>query len=99
VVRLAFARVAGARQRFERTPLYFKEIRLVDSNAFGVEEFDGMRLHATAHCRDMVDRGKFDLSTLLTHRFRLQDYRRAFLTMNKQARHGTVKAVFDFELA
>ena len=28
-------------QRFEWTPLYFKEIAVIGSNAFGVEEFEG----------------------------------------------------------
>ena len=30
-------------QRFEWTPLYFKEIAVIGSNAFGVEEFEGRR--------------------------------------------------------
>ena len=33
-------------QRFEWTPLYFKEIQVVGSNAFGVEEWRGRRQHA-----------------------------------------------------
>ena len=28
--------------RFEWTPLYFKEVKLIGSNAFGVEEYDGV---------------------------------------------------------
>ncbi|MFP8874185.1 MAG: alcohol dehydrogenase catalytic domain-containing protein, partial [Myxococcota bacterium] len=33
-------------RRFEWTPLYFKEIALVGSNGFGVEEYDGRKQHA-----------------------------------------------------
>jgi len=33
----------GAPKRFEWTPLYFKEVELVGSNAFGVEEVEGVR--------------------------------------------------------
>lgn len=33
-------------RKFEWTPLYFKEIRLIGSNAFGVEKLDGRRQHA-----------------------------------------------------
>ena len=33
-------------RRFEWTPLYFKEIAVIGSNAFGVEEFEGARRHS-----------------------------------------------------
>jgi threonine dehydrogenase-like Zn-dependent dehydrogenase len=87
----------GTPARFEWTPLYFKEVRLLGSNAFGVEDLDGVRQHAMAHYLRLAAQGTFDLSSLVTHRFRLQDYREAFLTMHTKARHGAVKAVFDFE--
>ena len=38
-----------APERWEWSPLYFKEISWVGSNAFGVEEVDGVRLHGIAH--------------------------------------------------
>ena len=40
--------------RWEWSPLYFKEINWVGSNAFGVEEVDGVRKHAIAHYLDLV---------------------------------------------
>jgi threonine dehydrogenase-like Zn-dependent dehydrogenase len=57
--------------RFEWTPWYFKELRLVGSNAFGVEEVDGVRLHAIEHYLRLVEEGRIDLTGMLTHRFRL----------------------------
>ena len=39
--------------RWEWSPLYFKEINLVGSNAFGMEEVDGRRQHAIAHYLDL----------------------------------------------
>ena len=38
-----------APERWEWSPLYFKEISWVGSNAFGVEEVDGVRMHGIAH--------------------------------------------------
>ena len=32
--------------RFEWTPLYFKEIEIIGSNAFGIETFEGQRRHS-----------------------------------------------------
>ena len=36
-------------QRWEWTPIYFKELAIAGSNAFGMEELDGVRQHAIAH--------------------------------------------------
>ena len=40
--------------RFEWSPHYFKEINLVGSNAFGVEEWNGKRQHAMRHYFDLI---------------------------------------------
>jgi threonine dehydrogenase-like Zn-dependent dehydrogenase len=85
--------------RFEWTPLYFKEVALLGSNAFGVEEYGGRRLHGIEHYLRLVEEGRLDLSALITHRFSLEQYQEAFLVMNSKARHGAVKAVFDFQMA
>jgi threonine dehydrogenase-like Zn-dependent dehydrogenase len=89
----------GVPARFEWTPLYFKEVQLLGSNAFGVEELDGLRLHAMEHYLRLVAQGRFELAALITHRFRLEQYQEAFRTLHSKARHGAIKAVFDFERA
>jgi threonine dehydrogenase-like Zn-dependent dehydrogenase len=89
----------GVPSRFEWTPLYFKEVRLLGSNAFGVEEVGGVRQHAMEHFLRLVDQGKLALSSLITHRFRLEQYQEAFLMMHDKARHRIVKAVIDFGLS
>ncbi len=89
----------GRPARFEWTPLYFKEVRLLGSNAFGSEDLGGVRQHAMEHYLRLVAQGKFDPESLVTHRFRLERYQEAFITMHTKARHGVVKAVFDFGLA
>lgn len=86
----------GVPARFEWTPHYFKEVALLGSNAFGIEQFDGVRQHAFEHYLQMVEEGRLDVSSLITHRFRLEEFRRAFLVMHDKARHNAVKAVFAF---
>jgi len=85
----------GVPARFEWTPLYFKEIRLLGSNAFGVEELGGVRQHAMQHYLQLAAQGGIDLSSLITHRFRLEQYKEAFVTLHTKAKHRVVKAVFD----
>jgi threonine dehydrogenase-like Zn-dependent dehydrogenase len=82
--------------RFEWTPWYFKELRLVGSNAFGVETFEGRRAHAFEHFFGLVEAGRVDLAGLLTHRFRLARWRDAFAALARQGDTGAIKVVFDF---
>jgi len=89
----------GVPERFEWTPHYFKEISLVGSNAFGIEDYGGERMHAMEHYLRLVAQGKLDLASLVTHRFRLEQFQQAFTTLHSKARHRVVKAVFDFGLA
>jgi threonine dehydrogenase-like Zn-dependent dehydrogenase len=81
--------------RFEWSPLYFKEIRWVGSNAFGVEDVEGRRQHALRHYLDLVVGGRVDVSAMLTHTFPLERWRDAFATLADQGRSGAVKVAFD----
>ncbi|MGD1102658.1 MAG: alcohol dehydrogenase catalytic domain-containing protein [Terriglobia bacterium] len=83
--------------RFEWTPLYFKEIALVGSNAFGVENFEGTSSHAMEIYLRLVAQKRLDPARLITHRFRLDQYQEAFVVGRQKAKHRTVKAMFDFE--
>ncbi|MDG2305113.1 MAG: alcohol dehydrogenase catalytic domain-containing protein [Candidatus Binatia bacterium] len=100
-------RIAGSRStvvlsgvdtpaRFEWSPHYFKEINLVGSNAFGYEEFEGKNQHAMRHYFDLVEQGRVDVTPIISHRFPLDDYRKAFLYAHNQGDHDAVKILFDF---
>jgi threonine dehydrogenase-like Zn-dependent dehydrogenase len=82
--------------RFEWSPWYFKEVKIVGSNAFGVEEVDGVRQHAIQHYLDLVSSGRIDISPMLTHTFRLDEWRDAFTTLARQDRTGAIKVAFDY---
>jgi threonine dehydrogenase-like Zn-dependent dehydrogenase len=81
--------------RFEWTPWYFKELRLIGSNAFGIEEVEGERRHAIEHYLALVAEGRIDLSGMLTHRFALEEWRNAFTTIIDQGETGAIKVAFD----
>src|SRR5436305_7279417 len=81
---------------WEDTPLYFKEISLVGSNAFGFEEVEGVRQHGIQHYLDLVAGGRVDLDGMLTHTFRLEEWRDAFAALATQDRSGAIKVAFDF---
>jgi threonine dehydrogenase-like Zn-dependent dehydrogenase len=77
--------------RWEWSPVDFKELRWVGSNAFGIETVDGMRKHAMEHYLDLVQAGRVDLSAMLTHVFSLDEWRDAFTAIVDQENSGAVK--------
>jgi threonine dehydrogenase-like Zn-dependent dehydrogenase len=81
--------------RWEWSPLYFKEISWVGSNAFGVEEVEGVRKHGIEHYLDLVGQGRVDLTGMLTHTYRLDEWREAFATIANQGETGAIKVAID----
>jgi threonine dehydrogenase-like Zn-dependent dehydrogenase len=83
-------------RRFEWTPLYFKELQLAGSNAFGMEVHEGRRQHAMAWYLEWAGTGRIDVTPIVTHRFALPAWRDAFLALVEPARSGAVKVLFEF---
>jgi threonine dehydrogenase-like Zn-dependent dehydrogenase len=81
-------------KRFEWTPLYFKELRVIGSNGFGVEEVAGVAKHAMEHYLDFIAAG-FDLTPVITHRFPLERWGEAVLTLKDARRTGAVKVLLE----
>jgi threonine dehydrogenase-like Zn-dependent dehydrogenase len=85
----------GQVERCEWTPWYFKELRLIGSNAFGLETVEGRTQHAMAHYLDLVRSGRVDLDGLLTHTFPLDRWEDAFAALADQGTTGAIKVALD----
>jgi len=85
-----------APRRFEWTPLYFKELAVVGSNAFGVEEWNGERRHAMEWYFELMRSHGIDVTPIVTHRLAPARWREAFLKCVDQGRSGAVKVLFDY---
>jgi len=81
--------------RWEWTPVYFKELTIAGSNAFAVEEIEGVRQHAIAHYFDLVASGRVDLTGMLTHRFPLERWWEALSALARQDVSGAIKVAFE----
>jgi threonine dehydrogenase-like Zn-dependent dehydrogenase len=81
-------------KRFEWTPLYFKELHVIGSNGFGVEEVDGVAKHAMEHYFDFIAAG-LDLTPVITHRFALERWDQAVLAVKNSRRTGAVKVLLE----
>jgi len=87
----------GIPKRFEWTPIYFKEVTVVGSNAFGFEPYHGEKRHAIDIYLELANQG-LSLGHLVTHRFPLAEWRDAFTTLGNKRKTGAVKVVFDFDM-
>jgi threonine dehydrogenase-like Zn-dependent dehydrogenase len=64
-----------------------------------METFEGRRRHTFEISLELMQEKRLDLAALITHRFRLEDYRQALLAAHGKANSGAVKVVFDYEMA
>ncbi len=85
---------------WEDTPLYFKEISMVGSNAFGFEEVEGVRKHGIDHYLDLVSSGPHR-----SHRHAHPHASRSTTGATRSPRSpprtttGAIKVAFDFRSA
>ncbi len=81
-------------RRFEWTPLYFKELHVIGSNGFGLEDVGGVTKHAMQHYFDFIAAG-MDLTPVVTHRFPLDRWSDAVLAVKNSRRTGAVKVLLQ----
>jgi len=84
-------------KRYEWTPWYFKEINIIGSNAFAIENYNGLKEHAYYHYFRFIIEGRIDPSIMITHKFLLSQYKKAFLTARFQDKYEAIKVAFKFE--
>jgi threonine dehydrogenase-like Zn-dependent dehydrogenase len=87
----------GSTGKMDWTPLWFKELKLVGTLASSTEEYQGQRIRCYQLALDFMAQGKVDLAPLLTHTFRLDDYRRALAMNMSKSRHRMVHSAFVFD--
>ena len=83
----------GAKSGLDLTALWYKEVRLVGSYAYGVEEYEGENTSSFALALRIAP--EIRLETLVGPSFRLEEYREAIAAARSAGREGHVKVVFD----
>jgi threonine dehydrogenase-like Zn-dependent dehydrogenase len=87
----------GTPRRYEWTPIFFREVTVIGSNAYGVEELEGTRQHGFSYFLSLCAAGRLDPTTMITHRFPLARYRDAFVAAREKKAHRAVKVVFAIQ--
>jgi len=87
----------GQRSSLDLTALWYKEVSLAGTYAYGVEEYRGEKVKSFDLALRLAPEIK--LETLVGPRFRLEEYREAIATARAAGREGHVKVVFDHRAA
>jgi len=87
----------GPMGKTDWTPLWFKELTVVGTVCSSTEDYQGQRIRCYQLALDFMAQGKVDLASLLTHTFRLDDYRRALAMYMNKSRHRLVHSAFAIE--
>ena len=83
----------AARSCLDLSALWYKEVSLAGSYAYGVEEYEGERIKSFELALRIAPEIK--LETMIGPRFRLREYREAIAAARAAGREGHVKVVFD----
>jgi threonine dehydrogenase-like Zn-dependent dehydrogenase len=90
---VALVGMPSASSRLDLSALWFKEVNLAGTYAYGVEEHEGERVKSFELALRLAPR--MELETLVGPRFRLREYREAIAAARAAGREGHVKVVFD----
>ncbi|QIN83604.1 zinc-binding dehydrogenase [Rubrobacter tropicus] len=91
--KVALVGMPAARSVLDLTALWYKEISLAGTYAYGVEEHRGER--ASSFDLAMRLAPEIKLETMVGPHFRLEEYREAIAAARSAGREGNVKVVFD----
>ncbi|MBN1554386.1 MAG: alcohol dehydrogenase catalytic domain-containing protein [Phycisphaerae bacterium] len=78
------------------TPLWFRELRILGAYGRQLEHQDGRRVGTYPLVQELLRAGKIKAGRLLTHTFRLDEYKKALQTAMHKEKHEAIKVAFDF---
>jgi threonine dehydrogenase-like Zn-dependent dehydrogenase len=83
------------RLHLDLTPVWYQEVDLLGAIGHDVAICDGEPLSDFERAMRWMGAGSLKTQELLTHRFPLAEYRRAFQVATGKARHRSIKVAFD----
>ncbi len=78
----------------DTAPLWLDELTLIGANGRAFEQYEGRTMHTYEIVFEWLRRRRIDLTGLLTHRFRVDQYKEAFRTLADRGGTGVIKAAF-----
>ncbi|MHA1483245.1 MAG: zinc-dependent alcohol dehydrogenase [Candidatus Heimdallarchaeaceae archaeon] len=86
--------------KIDYSPIWYQEIDLTGSLIHGVESWEEESLSTFELVIKFIEEGKIpsSISDLITHRYKLHDYKKAIKTALDKKKNESIKVVFDFEI-
>ena len=81
--------------KVDLNPIWYQEVDLIGSHTFGIENWQGRRMHTFDLVIEMLEKGLFRLESLITHRFPFEEYKQA-IAVATDKRSGSIKVVFTY---
>jgi threonine dehydrogenase-like Zn-dependent dehydrogenase len=78
------------------TPIWFRELSILGAYGRQFEHVAGGRVGTYQLVHEMMTKGKLSAAGLLTHTFRIAEYRKAFDVAMNKGRHRAMKVAIDF---
>jgi len=78
----------------DTAPLWLDELNLIGANGRAIEQYQGHLMHTYEIVFELIQQGKLNMKGLLTHKFRIEQYRQAFATLHERGRTGAIKVAF-----
>lgn len=85
--------LAAAPRGVDWTPIWLREVAVHGSFSYAEERVDGAQVRSIEIARDLLASGRVDLEPLITHRFRLDQWKEAVGVALDKRRHRAVKVV------
>lgn len=80
--------------KFDETPIWWQELKIIGIDAHGMEEIDGRKLYTFDLAQELIRDGKYKTEGFISHRFPLEKYKEAFRLMMKNPPE-LIKIVLD----
>jgi threonine dehydrogenase-like Zn-dependent dehydrogenase len=96
--RVAVVGVPGIAKGIDWSSIFVKELQV--HAAFGyhhAEQYQGRTWATFELAIDLMQKSKIDLGWMVTHKFKLNEYKKAFKMFSNKGRHQMIKAVFEFD--
>ncbi len=81
----------------DTTAVWSKELTVLGGYGRQIENYDGARMHTYELLWTLIQKGKINPAGMLTHTFRIGEYRNALAKMTARRKHAVVKAAFTFD--
>ncbi len=80
--------------KFDETPLWWQGLEIIGVDSHGMENYNGKKVSTFEIVKDMMLKKQLVTDGFITHRFKLDDYKKAFKLLIENPR-DTIKVVLD----